>query len=314
VYIRPYLRGVATYFPGLQNLGTRTSGRTTSARYCYSVWLRHLVSAFNSGMKAQPAVIAELGPGDSLGMGLAALLTGSTTYYALDVREYANTQRNTHILGELVTLFQNREPIPLEAEFPNIKPALDSYAFPHHSLSDEHLARVLSPARVASIGYALGHMGPGTTSDVSITYQAPWFSPKTIKEDSVDWIFSQAVFEHVDDLDHTYDVLHRWLRPGGFMSHQIDFKSHGTAQAWNGHWAYSDLQWKVIRGKRRWLINRQPYSVHVALLRKHGFRIVDIKKVTSTSGLTRQDLARPFRTLTDEDLVTSSAFIQAVRD
>lgn len=31
-------------------------------------------------------------------------------------------------------------------------------------------------------------------------------------------IFSQAVLEHVDDLEHTYKTLYRWLKKGGIMS------------------------------------------------------------------------------------------------
>jgi hypothetical protein len=59
-------------------------------------------------------------------------------------------------------------------------------------------------------------------------------------------VFSQAVFEHVVDLRGTYEALRRWLKPGGVMSHQIDFKAHGTAKRWDGHWAYSDFIWKLL--------------------------------------------------------------------
>ena len=56
----------------------------------------HLVMAHRSGLSTQPEVVAELGPGDSLGIGMAALLTGAEVYYAFDVVEYASNQRNHH--------------------------------------------------------------------------------------------------------------------------------------------------------------------------------------------------------------------------
>ena len=45
------LYGVATYVPGVAAIFGRGGGDTQSARYCYSVWLRHLVMAFASGLK-----------------------------------------------------------------------------------------------------------------------------------------------------------------------------------------------------------------------------------------------------------------------
>ena len=81
---RATLAGLATYVPGYEYL--EPTGGTSSARYCYSVWLRHLVMAYDSGLlQRPPATVAELGPGDSIGIGLAALLSGARKYHALDV-------------------------------------------------------------------------------------------------------------------------------------------------------------------------------------------------------------------------------------
>ena len=55
------------------------------------------------------------------------------------------------------------------------------------------------------------------------------------------------------------------------MSHQIDFTSHGVTEKWNGHRAYSDLLWKIIVGKRKYLINREPVSTHIGLMEKYDF-------------------------------------------
>ena len=55
-----------------------TSGGANTSRYCYSVWLRHLITApYRYGFKITRARIGELGPGDSIGIRLAALLTAA---------------------------------------------------------------------------------------------------------------------------------------------------------------------------------------------------------------------------------------------
>ena len=51
-----------------------------------------------------------------------------------------------------------------------------------------------------------------------------------VKSGSVDMILSQAVMEHVEHLEQTYEAMRHWLKPGGLASHAIDFKSHGTAE------------------------------------------------------------------------------------
>jgi hypothetical protein len=65
-YTRRLLMGLATYLPGGPRLAVKSTGGTVSARYCYLVWLRHLVLAERSGLSTNPTVVAELGPGDSL--------------------------------------------------------------------------------------------------------------------------------------------------------------------------------------------------------------------------------------------------------
>jgi len=95
---------------------------------------------------------------------------------------------------------------------------------------------------------------------VTITYAAPWSDAAVIEPGSIDVVISHAVLEHVVDLEGTYRALSLWLKAGGMMSHQIDFTSHGTAERWNGYRAYSEFLWKMIAGRRPYLINREPCS------------------------------------------------------
>jgi SAM-dependent methyltransferase len=311
--IKPYLKGIATYMPGVNKFFFKGAGGTAYARYCYSVWLRHLIMAHNNGLSTKVETIAELGPGCSLGTGLAALLCGSKKYYAFDIVEHANITENIKVFDELVNLFKKREKIPGKNEFPEIKPYLETYEFPADILTEEKLEITLNARRIDAIRNALLNLGVTINNkDIQISYFVPWTHPEIIKKESVDMIFSQAVMEHVNDLAYTYRASNRWLKPGGFMSHEIDFRSHNTAKKWNGHWAYSNFAWKLINGKRSY-INRQPHSAHIDILKKNGFELVcDIRDIDN-SGINRSQLASLFKNISNDDMTTCTAFIQAVK-
>lgn len=308
--LRALSYGLATLvIPGLRKkIGT---GGTDSARYCYSVWLRHMRKCRDQGIRTFPSVVAELGPGDSLGIGLAALISGADQFYALDVVRHANNENNLKIFDELLALFQRRAAIPDGNEFPRVHPTLSSYDFPSDILSYEHLSRALAKDRIERIRLSVKNT---EAPDSLARYIVPWDDSSILKKESVDMIISQAVLEHIDKLQEAYQSMRAWLKPSGFMSHEIDFKCHGMADEWNGHWAYYDMEWLMMRGRRPWFLNRQPHSVHMDMLKRAGFRVVGNDSHELDSGISRKSLARSLRHMTDTDLVTSSAFIVSVPD
>jgi hypothetical protein len=300
-------KGLASFVlpPSLLN---RSGGRTHAPRYCYSILLRHLTKLHEAGIDTNFRTVAEIGPGRSIGTGLAALIAGAERYFGFDIKDYGARPETTEMLDGIAVLFDARTPPPGGDEFPTIKPALDRDGFPTDALPDARLNAAMAPDRLEGLRARLA------SPDASpVEYRAPWFDADIIEPGSVDWIFSQAVMEHVDDLYGTYDACRDWLVPGGIMSHQIDFKSHGTADDWNGHWAYGDTTWRVIRGSRLYLINRQPLSAHLDAMRQAGFEIVSAAPVVREDGLPRQKLARRFRSLSDDDLKAAGAFVIARR-
>ena len=310
-------RGLVTYVPPIEKYMPKSTGGSDSARYCYTVWLRHLVMINAAGLSTEPRVVGELGPGDSLGSGVMALLTGVSTYVGLDVVKYADTSRNLALLDELVRLLQNRAALPDEKEFPETKPYLASYEFPARTMTDARLARCLAPARIAAIRRALEHVGETVRVDngeeITITYRVPWFDPSVIQRGSLDMVYSQAVLEHVDDLTTTYRALADWLKPGGVASHQVSLVSHGVTPEWNGHWSISDPVWKLIRGRRPYLLNREPASRHVKMLRESGLEIVKEEPVQQASDIARSRLAPRFRYFSEGDLTTKAIYLLAVK-
>jgi hypothetical protein len=309
--IKQTCKGILTFIPGMAQMLAGGTGGTNSARYCYSVWLRHLIMAKKSDLSTEPKIIAELGPGDSLGIGLAALLCGAERYFAFDIVEYANLEANLSVLEELIQLFEKREDIPDVDEFPNIRPPVDSNKFPEHILDRKRMANALKSDRIKSIKDALRTGKTQREYAIEIRYYVPWSDSRVVKDNSVDMVFSQAVLEHIVDLEGTYRTLHRWLKPCGFMSHEIDFKCHGYAQEWNGHWTYSDFRWWLMAGKRRWSLNRLPYSTHRQIMENIGFEILFEVKNKSDRGIPKSKLSSRFRAMDDTDFSTSDAFLLA---
>ena len=269
------------------------AGGTDSARYCYTIWLRHLSILYKNGFTKIPNTIAELGPGNSIGTGLAGLLSGSKKFYALDAIEHTDIKKNTSIFDELVTLFANHSALPDDNEFPRALPRLTSYSFPSEIFADTNLENFLDKSRIQSLRNELIDMKKQKNL---IRYMCPWNDPKIIENDSVDVVFSQAVLEHVEDIKHTYHAMYRWVKKGGCISNQIDFESHGLSDEWNGHWSFSDLTWKLMKGKRPYLINREPLSKHLKAAEDAGFEIVSVIPVKTfpsdyTGAIERSKLA-----------------------
>ena len=309
VRIAPVIKGLLSFIPGASGLLPEGGGDTKSAEYCYGVWIKHLVLLWENGMRAMPHTLAELGPGYSLGVGLAAMLSGVSRYFALDVVRHSHTDLNLEVFDQLVELFKKRAGRSAKG-WPDCSPYLDEASFPSHIFTEDRLGASLAPERIARIRSAL--MNPGSDEGgMTLRYIVPWSDPRILEKESVDLILSHVVLIHVTDLPGTYRALNAWLKPGGLMSHQINFGSHGLTRTWNGHRAYPELLWKVASGRRPFFINRTAHSDHIGLLRKEGFDILCDLKLVEKDGIERRQLSRRWKNISDEDFTCRSAFIQA---
>lgn len=273
--MRSVVKGLATRVPYVDRLANSAAGAAVDATYYYGVWMRHLVSASRAVPALRWEVVGELGPGDGLGIGLCALLSGARRYVGLDRLSFALKADNLRLLGELHALFAARAPIPDDRALDNVYPRLDDYAFPHRLLDDARLAASLAPPRLRAIEDALRGLG-GPAGGGLLGYAAPWDAQTNIEQGALDLLLSQAVMEHVDDVDATYAAMRRWLRSDGVMSHRIDYSCHGITRDWYGHWLVSDPMWRVARGRRAYFINRLPHSAHLRALQRAGFDVVAV--------------------------------------
>jgi len=296
--------GILSFVPGIPESLYKGTGGTVSADYCYCIWLRHLVLAHGAGMNTFPSTVAELGPGDSIGTGLAALLSGASRYLALDAIAHADIERNLRVFDALVELFRRQADIPNREQFPEIKLDLADFRFPRAILTPSRMHNALADERVAWLRQLVS--GARRDPDI-IDYRAPWDQPSETDTGSVDFILTNAVMEHVTDLPAAYIAMQRWLRPGGFASHQIDFRSHGLFNAWDGHWACPDWLWRLFLGHRAYLLNCEPFATHHALAGTAGFHERYCVRIESAPVSRR--LAKRFRGMSLIDRSTSGAYV-----
>lgn len=247
------------------------------ARHFVDIWERHYGKAQGNGL-SPPTVVVEIGPGDAMGVGLCSILAGAKRCIGLDEIEHANDRRNAELFEDLV-----RELGPLT-----------------------HSSELVDATRLAIHGQQ-------NSLGIVVSYSAPMSSAAGIEDATVDFLISNAVMEHVENIYDTYQTCARILKPGGVMSHEIDFRCHGTANRWNGHWTYDRDVWQKIRGNRSYLLNRLPYSAQVKAIENLPFEILSAEVSRRDDGVRREELAREFAGLSDDDLSTSIALIQARR-
>lgn len=125
-----------------------------------------------------------------------------------------------------------------------------------------------------------------------------------------DMFLSQAALEHVSDVNETYRNLNAGLKVDGIMSHAVDYKSHGITEEWFGHWEMPNWLWRVVHGRRPYLINRMPHSYHVSALSQARFKVLTVRDKRGTSAV-RSRLSSRFSEISNDDLTCTGAFIIA---
>jgi hypothetical protein len=231
-------------------------------------------------------------------------MSGAEHYYAFDAVPHADRGKDLQIFDQLVALFRARAPIPDLSAFPEMVLELPSYAFPSKWLGDEHMAAALRPERIQRLRMQLSG---SDNASAAIVYRAPWNAPANSELGSIDLLISNAVLEHVMDIDDAYRSIRDWLAPAGRSTHQIDFRSHGLLRGWDGHWACPDWLWTLMRGRRAYLLNRHPLSMHLAAIARSGLVITHM--ATQERDPERKRLSGRFRTLDRRDRRTSVALV-----
>ena len=94
------------------------TGGTSEAAYCLFVWHHHQGFIRKHFPDFRPSHVLEFGPGDTVGVGLSALMSGAQTYTGVDAHRYLNLDLTRQHADEIHDLLlahqaQGKTPAPL---------------------------------------------------------------------------------------------------------------------------------------------------------------------------------------------------------
>lgn len=213
-------------------------------------------------------VSLELGPGDSLFSALISRAFGGSASYLVDAGDFARKDVEPY---RAIANFLTQKELPI----PNIQEL-------------KSLEKILNCC-------SANYLTSGLTS------------LRTIPAQSVDYIWSNAVLEHIrkkEFLD-TMLELRRIIRNNGVCSHQVDLKDH-LSNALNNLRFPEHIWENEFMAKSGFYTNRIQYSQMLDMFRQAGFD-VEIIKVTrwDTLPTPRAKLSKEFISQSDEELCIS---------
>jgi hypothetical protein len=129
-------------------------------------------------------------------------------------------------------------------------------------------------------------------------------SLRTIPSGSVDFVFSQAVLEHIPlyEFDETMAELFRIQRPGSVASHRIDFQDH-LEHSLNSL-RFSERVWESpLFTRSGFYTNRLRAGQVVSILQNVGYEVIDrMDDKWASLPIRRTVMASPFDSMADDDL------------
>jgi SAM-dependent methyltransferase len=214
-------------------------------------------------------VALELGPGDSLASAVIAAAHGATRTYLIDVGSFASADADDYRRVADYLRKQGLQPPDLEG-----------------------VKSLESLLRACRATYATGGLQ----------------SLRELRTGSVDFIWSQAVLEHVRRAQFRDVVgeMRRIIRTGGVCSHQIDLQDHlgGALNNMRLPTRWWEADWMARSG---FYTNRMRMQEMLSAFEAAGFAVADLSTLSWERLPTpRHALAREFRSLPPEELLVRS--------
>lgn len=296
--------GLLTWVPGAYKILAKPTGGSSTALYCYAIWMRHLIKLYENGAVNLPKNVLEVGPGDSKGVGFAALISGSNDYVAVDAYDYTNIKTEVKIFDELVQLFREKAAIPNDDVFPRMRPKLLSYDFPHELFTDSYLRQVLNDKRIEDLRRKIinGHFANVHSDRL-----------KTLGGKRFDFVLCQASLQYVEDIETFIAEIFCLSRKNAWISAVIDYSAHQTSSCWDEHWTMPKLLWFALKGRQPYFLSRNYHEIYEKCFQnKYGLLCVN-QRLTSKNTIKRCQLAKEFESMSDMDLQTKGAFFLVKR-
>jgi SAM-dependent methyltransferase len=215
--------------------------------------------------------VLELGPGNGLLTALYARSFGATRTWLIDAGQLASIDVRLFVEGERVLSTLNL-PVPQVGRASSMEIAL------------EQLNATYLTGGLASL--------------------------QTVPDETIDFMFSNAVLEHVrlSEFAKTVREMRRVLKPNGVASHQIDFRDH--LQNGLNNLRFHERIWESeFMASSGFYTNRLTWPTMAKLFHEAGLSVELRSFRTWPKGLpTRQrGMARPFRNMSANELMVMDA-------
>lgn len=241
-----------------------------------------------------PETTLQIGPGDSLGCEVLLCLSGIKK--ALSLNPYASQKFD---LNKFITTLQKLYTVT--NSFQTIHDcSATPLSIPEHSIE-------------AAGSYRIG-------TSVMQHFPNRTFENTGLHNESVGFLFSNAVLEHVRNPLKCICEAHRILVKNGLTAHQIDLRDHRDFSNPLHFLRYSDSKWQKImkkycsRDPLRYM-NRLRAQDFLAIFKRAGFRILEFTPNSSASDQIVSDalssLDSNFKSFSGDELKTTSCFIVA---
>lgn len=218
-----------------RSIGLFRHGRADLLDYSIKIYNLHMMRAFPDGLPGQ-SVILELGPGDSILSALLGYASGAKQTYLVDAGEFSRKDVAFYI-----------------------------------SLAKEMSAKGLQMPDLTTAN---------SFEDVLKACNAQYltdgiFSLQTIPSDTVNFLWSHSVLEHVrkHELQFVLDEIRRVMKPGGLSSHNVDYQDHLD-------YSLNNLRFSEKIWESSFFVNSGFYTNRVPALKLHdmfrnsGFKVL----------------------------------------
>lgn len=231
----------------------------------------------NKVNKIDDPVIMEIGPGDSLFSMVYSRKYTKGKFYFLDINDFASKDLNLY--------FKLSKKLEKENYFPKkTKTQIESFDDLIKNYNAEYLISGLE-------------------------------SLKKIDSESIDYIFSHSVMEHIRkyELNDLIKEMYRILKPNGVVSHNINYKDHLDESLNNLR--FSESLWESnFFVKSGFYTNRIPAVVMHNYFKENGFKLIEEDYGRwNKLPLNRNSLNKEFKKFSDDELMRPTSRLIAIK-
>jgi SAM-dependent methyltransferase len=237
-----------------------------------------LLDRCNGKIDLKDKVVLEIGPGNSLAIGLLFLGYGAKKVFLVD--------RFKHLFWDEHDIVYHKKVLEQIKE------------------KDFHFSSVASEAIVSMTNHSID------LDNNKLEYRFGDAANLPLDNCSVDMVFSNAVLEHVHDVRKAISEMGRVTKPDGFGIHEIDLRDHFFQATPLRLLRYPDWLWNLMTWNRPGYTNRFLLTDYLEIFKASGFLIKKLASTREYEGeLSGLKMARKFKGYSYNEMKTLAFWV-----